>query len=268
MDDIFRKKSDRENDFYVVMGGLEARILEESGLTAARFLKTGRSKIEFKNELSTFTRNQLQILKGNYNVDEKKIALQNIKQERSFLINQENMLRTRGATQYASIEVKNKNGILFYILKGVGFVAGVSQVIVGFGLLSAGSMTVIGAVAGAALMVHGIGAIEENARSLYSGDPDYKGYLRQGYEKIAPSLGYTAAQGDLIYGGIDLALSGYGLAKNVLKPDTWRLFRNINADYIRGFREMPPLALTFEIGVDGLTIKSANDTLKQMNESR
>ncbi|AVF36683.1 DUF4225 domain-containing protein [Rahnella sikkimica] len=266
MDDIFRKRSERENDYYVVMGGLEARMLEESGLTAARFLKSGISKIRFKKEITEFTENQLEILNGNYNSDKKKLALHNLKQEKSFLITQENMLRQKRAIQYASIEVQHKNGMLFYILKGVGFIAGVSQVIVGFGLLTAGSATVIGAIAGAALMVHGIGAIEENARALYTGNPDYKGYLRRGYEKAAQSLGYTAAQGELIYGGIDLVLSGYGLARNVLKPDAWRLFRNINTDYIRGFREMPPLALAFEMGVDGLTIKSANDTLKQMND--
>ena len=258
--DIYTRRAERENDYYVVMGQLEARLLTESGLSAARFLKTGRSKIEFKNELTGFTNNQLELLRGNYNSERKKLALQYLQQERKFLITQENLLRDKQATQYAAIEIKNDNGVLFYVLKGVGFIAGIIQISVGAGLLLAGSVTVVGAIAGAALIIHGIGAIEENGMSLYTDNPDYKGYLRQSYENGAQALGFTAAQGDLVYGGIDLVLSGYGLTRNILKPDAWRLFKSINSDYIRGFRAMPPTSLLIEIGVDGLTIKSAYDS--------
>ncbi len=258
--DIYTRRTERENDYYVVMGQLEARLLTESGLSAARFLKTGRSKIEFKNELTGFTNNQLELLRGNYNSERKKLALQYLQQERKFLITQENLLRDKQATQYAAIEIKNDNGVLFYVLKGVGFIAGAAQIIVGLGLVFSGSVTVVGAIAGTALIIHGFGAMVENGRSISTGNPDYKGFLRIGYESGAEYLGFTAAQGDLVYGGIDLVLSGYGLTRNILKPDAWRLFKSINSDYIRGFRAMPPMSLLFEIGVDGLTIKSAYDS--------
>lgn len=108
--DIYTRRTERENDYYVVMGRLEARLLTESGLSAARFLKTGRAKIEFKNELTGFTNNQLELLRGNYNSERKKLALQYLQQERKFLITQENLLRDKQATQYAAIEIKNDNG--------------------------------------------------------------------------------------------------------------------------------------------------------------
>jgi len=252
--DIYTRRTERENDYYVVMGQLEARLLTESGLSAARFLKTGRAKIEFKNELTGFTNNQLELLRGNYNSERKKLALQYLQQERKFLITQENLLRDKQATQYAAIEIKNDNGVLFYVLKGIGIIAGLTQIIVGASLIFTGSVTVIGAVAGAALLLHGSNAILENMHSLYNGNSDYKGFLRVGYESGAQLLGFTAAQGDLVYGGMDLALSGYGLTRNILKPDAWRLFKSINSDYIRGFRAMPPMSLLFEIGVDSLII--------------
>ncbi|NHB95238.1 hypothetical protein C5470_01935 [Photorhabdus stackebrandtii] len=73
-----------------------------------------------------------------------------------------------------------ENAILTYVLNGVGIVAGVVQVVAGY---------------------------------------FYKGYLRQGYEKGFESLGFDKKTGNLVYGGVDIALSGYGLLRNILKPE-------------------------------------------------
>ncbi|WP_240042200.1 DUF4225 domain-containing protein [Photorhabdus khanii] len=91
----------------------------------------------------------------------------------------------------------------------------------------------------------------------------YKGYLRQGYEKGFESLGFDKKTGNLVYGGVDIALSGYGLLRNILKPEAWRLFKYINQDYIRSYKNMNGYALGFEIGVDGITIKSTYDSYNE-----
>ncbi|MEK9495355.1 DUF4225 domain-containing protein [Photorhabdus sp. P32] len=42
---------------------------------------------------------------------------------------------------------------------------------------------------------------------------------RQGYESGFESLGFSKKTGNLVYGGVDIALSGYGLLRNTLKPE-------------------------------------------------
>ena len=50
---------------------------------------------------------------------------------------------------------------------------------------------------------------------------------------------------------VDLTTSAYYVSKMVLKPDSWRLFRCVNADYIRSYKVMGAKALVFEGAVAG-----------------
>lgn len=94
--------------------------------------------------------------------------------------------------------------------------------------------------AGLTLTIHGINSITENGVSLYTNDPDYKGFASRWYEEGAVALGYTKAHGDLVYAGVDIAFSGFGLFKQALKPDAWRLFRYVNEDFLIGYKTMTP----------------------------
>lgn len=55
---------------------------------------------------------------------------------------------------------------------------------------------------------------------------------------------------------VDLTTSAYYVSKMVLKPDSWRLFRCVNADYIRSYKVMGAKALVFEGISDGSTGRS------------
>lgn len=72
---------------------------------------------------------------------------------------------------------------------------------------------------GLTLVIHGLNALDENGHSLLNNDSNYKGFASTWYEEGAVALGYTKKHGDLVYAGVDIALSSYGLAKHVLKPD-------------------------------------------------
>jgi hypothetical protein len=104
-----------------------------------------------------------------------------------------------------------------------------------------------------------LGNFEENLRAIKNRDVNYRGYLRRGYGLAARTLGYDNNMGDIIYGGVDILSSGYGLLRQVLKPEAWRLFKYINNDFIVGYKQMSGYSLGFEILSDGITLKSIHD---------
>ncbi|WP_338491193.1 DUF4225 domain-containing protein [Erwinia aphidicola] len=83
------------------------------------------------------------------------------------------------------------------------------------------------------------------------------GFLKKGYIETANFLGFDNKTGSIAYSAMDLALSGYGLGRLVLKPDAFRLFKYIPADFIRNYRIMTAPALAIEATGDGLSIRSA-----------
>ncbi|MDC9597592.1 DUF4225 domain-containing protein [Xenorhabdus anantnagensis] len=188
---------------------------------------------------------------------------------------QEHVLQYGNYEQYASVEIRKRSeglGFYDYVLKGIGLIAGVAQVITGAGIILAGDASVIGAplgtVAGAWLVLHGVSNTQENLGAIIHDDPGYNGFARIGYEYISESLGYSKKTGSLVYGGVDLALSGYGLFRSTLKEDAWKLFRYINDDYVRGYQLMNGYSLGFEAVADGVTIKSANDMYNDPNYNK
>ncbi|MGB7802134.1 DUF4225 domain-containing protein [Buttiauxella sp.] len=274
MDYIFGNDRNRMNDYYLTMGGLEARMLKESALTASQFINTPRGRIDFINNITLFIENKMEILKSSASEFSKKEAMMQLKEERSYLIQQESMIRQRKVTQNMTIEIKKENDVWSYIVKGAFILGGAGQVLAGLGMISSGltsCVTVVGCALGLptiaggfTLFVHGMNALDENGRSLLNNDNNHKGFASVWYEEGAVALGYTKKHGDLVYAGVDIALSGYGLAKHVLKPDAWRLYHFLNTDFLRGYQTMTRPALGLEIFVDGNTIYSASQTVKSM----
>ncbi|WP_167455952.1 DUF4225 domain-containing protein [Buttiauxella izardii] len=270
MDYILGHDNDRMNDYYRTMGGLEARMLKESALTASQFINTSRGRIDFVNNITLFIENKMEILRGSTSEFSKKEAMMHLKEERSYLILQESLIRQRKVTQNMTIEIKKENDVWSYIVKGVFILGGVGQALAGLGMISAGltsCVTIVGCAVGLpamagglTLFIHGLNALDENVNSIRYQDNNYKGFASKWYEEGAVALGYTKKHGDLVYAGVDIALSGYGMFKNVLKPDAWRLFHFINTDFVRGYQTMTRPQLILEIGVDGLTTVSAFNT--------
>lgn len=251
-------------------GGLEGRMLHESALSAAQFINTSRGRSDFLNNISLFIENQMEILKGNTSEYSKKEAMMHLKEERSYLIHQESLIRQRKVTQNITIEIKKENDVWSYFVKGVFILGGSGQVLAGLGMITAGiasCATIVGCVAGAAsvaggltLFIHGINALDENINSIRYHNNDYKGFASTWYEEGAVALGYSKKHGDLVYAGVDIALSGYGLFKSALNPNARRLFHYMNNEFLKGYQTMTRPQLMLEIGVDGLTLISAYNT--------
>ncbi|AWK44565.1 hypothetical protein A4R40_15765 [Photorhabdus laumondii subsp. laumondii] len=145
-------------------------------------------------------------------------------------------------------------------MKRIGFVSGGSQIFAGLGVCVA-SLGAACAGFGVPLLIQGGNNVYENGYYLLL-RKEVSGPVRDVYRDAAKTLGYSETDGDRVYGYVDLALSGYGMARSVVRPGTFRLFRYIKTDYIRGWQVMGRIPLIAElIGdmVTGLSIYSISE---------
>ncbi|EIF8196712.1 DUF4225 domain-containing protein [Vibrio vulnificus] len=158
--------------------------------------------------------------------------------------------------------------------KGIGFVAGVMQV-VGGGATCYASAGTMCALVGLPMMAHGANNMYENGRYFFDGNPNHVGLVRKGYQNTAEFAGYDKSYGDIAYYGADLGLSAYGLfgRSTTLKPiESWshlpharrfKLFRYSSEDYLRGYQATSKPALAFGAFSDATTIRTLADEIKK-----
>jgi hypothetical protein len=139
----------------------------------------------------------------------------------------------------------------FYLQNGVGVVAGAMQIRTG--VLVIGSPGALGAVPGGLMVGHGVNNIYEGLGNIYRGPdaPSTVGPVRGGYRAI-----FDDSEGDMFYFSVDLLLSAIGVFRPVSKPGSVELFRRDPINYERAYHQMGKLALSFEVLVDALTMKS------------
>lgn len=181
-------------------------------------------------------------------------ALDIIKQEQHFLEEQHFRLINEKVMFYAAIKREKKHAITNLILKQAGFIGGGLQVFAGFGICKA-TLGMACVAYGAPLIAHGVNNVYENGYYLVF-QKSKSGYVKELYHAIARKAGMADRNSDYIYGIADLALSGYGLGRNILRADTFRLYHHLNHDFIRGWKTMGKTALFVETYVDGATLAS------------
>ncbi|MBP5946895.1 MULTISPECIES: DUF4225 domain-containing protein [unclassified Pseudomonas] len=55
-------------------------------------------------------------------------------------------------------------------------------------------------------------------------------------------IGGGPSEGNTARGTVDLGLFVYGAGRLILKPDAWRLFRYVRADYVRVYEDSNKIA--------------------------
>ncbi len=97
---------------------------------------------------------------------------------------------------------------------------------------------------GVPMMLHGANNTYESGYYLLY-RKSKSGTVRDAYRYAVAQLGYGNREADLVYGTVDMALTGYGSFRNVLLPreKSWSLFRNIKSDYIRGWQDAPKVSI-------------------------
>ncbi|AZD80139.1 putative membrane protein [Pseudomonas chlororaphis subsp. aurantiaca] len=215
---------------YWMVSKAAGNLANQACTLGARHIKNGTLRLQFNREVSYYASSIVNdVAQGRKSPEQ---GLADIKNEQSSLLSQ-------------SWEIAKK---------GAGTIAGAMQIVTGAGICygSAGTLCL---VAGVPMMAHGANNVYENGRNLLEDRIDTEGPVRKGYQAAAKAVGYGAREGNMVYGSADLGLSTYALGRYVLKPDAWRLFRYIRADYVRSYRNMGVGAMGFEIYTDFQTGK-------------
>ncbi|EJM60239.1 DUF4225 domain-containing protein [Pseudomonas sp. GM48] len=209
----------------------------QAGTLAARHIKDSTLRLQFNREVAYYARGIVNsVAQGNKSPEQ---GLKEIKNEQSSLLSQ-----SWAVTQ-----------------KGIGVIAGALQIATGGGIcyLSAGTLCI---AAGVPMMLHGANNVYENSRNILEERSDTEGPLRKGYQGLAKSLNRSEHAGNMAYGAFDLSLSVYGAGRMVLKPDSWRLFRHVKADYVRAYRNSSTPAFLLERSADAMTIDNLHEQWK------
>lgn len=204
-------------------------------------LKNIAVRLQFNREISEYTRGIVQdVYNGKKSTEQ---GLKAINKQRAALV---------------------KHTLMDKALLGVGVAAGGMQVAMGGGIcyFSAGALCL---GIGAPLMLQGGNNIYENGRNLLSGRSDTQGPIRKVYHSVAKAVGGTEREGNIAYGVVDLAGSAYGAGRLVLKPESWRLFRHVRADFIRGYKASPQGEFVFSRVADAITVESVHNEWKREN---
>jgi len=216
---------------YWIVSAAAGKLGSQASTLGVRHIKDGTLRLQFNREVAYYAKSIVNdVSQGNKSAEQ---GLKELKDEQNSLLTQ-------------SMEIAQK---------GVGVIAGAFQIATGAGICyaSAGTLCLF---AGAPMMAHGANNLYENGRNLLENRSDTQGPVRKVYQEGAKLLGGGALEGNMAYGTVDLGLSAYGVGRMVLKPDSWRLFRYINTDYIRSYKAMGSGALIFEGVSDSVTGRS------------
>ena len=214
------------------------KLTSQACTISARHLQDGITRSIFNREVAYYARS----IVGDVKQGKKTVAegLIEIKNEQRSLLNQ-------------SLEIGQK---------GIGVVAGALQMATGAGICYA-SVGTLCLFAGVPLMAHGANNVYEGGLNLMTGQSDTSGPVRNAYQAAASALGHGEQEANIAYGAVDIGLSAFSVARRVLKPDAWRLFRYIDTDRIRAYKSMHPISLTTEAAVDTLTLQQIHQELKK-----
>ncbi|NEG61720.1 DUF4225 domain-containing protein [Pantoea agglomerans] len=267
MDNYLDKK--RFNSYYLLQANDATHYLR---MTARRLssqhLRNLISHINFNNEVDRFIEAQLQGIKRAKDEHECKLCLYNLQVEKKLLHQQDAALRMGTAKIVVSADLANNHLDKWgYFVNGVGVLTGTGQIITGLSIagVSLFSGNAIGIFAGATIFLHGLNNAYESFRNIRYDRNDTEGFLRGGYVVTAEFLGFSPVTGRIAYSLADLSLSGYGLARMVLKPDSWRLYRYLPSDFIRNLKTVGAPSLALEAPGDSFTLKSIYDQPHESN---
>ena len=163
--------------------------------------------------------------------------------ELKHLAEQDFLIMSGQAQLYLIVEKERKYKNQQIALKQIGFVSGGAQFFAGAGVC-VGSLGAACAGYGAPMAIQGANNAYESGYYLLL-RKDISGPVRDAYRYTAQTLGYSNDTADIVYGAVDLGLTGYGAARQVLLPrhKSWKLFHQIKSDYIYGWQEMSKVAI-------------------------
>ncbi|WP_312626366.1 DUF4225 domain-containing protein [Scandinavium sp.] len=244
------------------MVNLEARKLVSTANTLSAFhLKDSLIRINFVRDIQAVVEQQFAIARRAKSDEECMVCVKNLRAETENLEEQGRMLRMKAAKLYAKVEfVRENNKIVGYMISAVKVVASGLTAIAGGVMLA--TMQPIGMLAGAILIVDGVNGISKEINSLLNGDrSNTEGYFADKSMELARFMGFKNESGLAVYNAISLASSIYSIAGLSRRPEAWRLFRYLPADFYRKVNTMSTPKLTMKIVGYGVKAKVIFDLI-------
>lgn len=263
MDNYWEKN--RFSSYFLAMANLEAhQLYSKATEVSIMHLKDGFTQMAFQDDVKRFIDAQLSTIRSASAESDCQDCLRNLQEEHKNLSIQDQMLRSGQAALHASVQFIKSDKVWHWVINGVGIVLSSLQVVAGLGVIATSAATgnVIGVGFGALLTLHGFNGVMESAVNLKTGKDDATGPLKKGYIAGAEFMGFDQKVGEMAYTSMDLALSVYGMARLVLKPQTYRLFHYLSTDYVRGIKDMSRFDLGVEIYNDSISLKKMYEDMK------
>lgn len=233
-----KKPKVNSNDYWEVSHA--AGLLTGQACTlSAQHIQDGMLRIQFNREVAYYARGIVRDVEdGSKSAEE---GLRALEDEQSML--------TKSATA---------------LQQGIGLAAGILQVTGGVAMC--GDTYGLGCGIGLLTATHGLNNIYENGTNLLEARTDSQGYVRKFYQGVSEMSGGTESEGNMAYGAFDLAFSGFGAFRKVLKPGSWRLYEYVKTDYIRAYKLLNKRALMFDRVSDAVTGRSMYKDWEKHNE--
>ncbi|WP_261641082.1 DUF4225 domain-containing protein [Erwinia mallotivora] len=250
------------------MVNMEARKLVNLASQLSAFhLSDGLTRIKFCQEIKDVVEQQFALARKAKSDEECIACISTLRTEQENLYEQSRMLRMKAAKLYAKVEfVRENNKIVGYVISAVHVVVSGLTVIGGAVMIS--TMTPLGVLAGAILVMDGVNGIsKEIIPRLYSEKNKTEGIFADGSMEVAAFMGFRPESGLAFYNAVTLSASVYSIFGLARKAGAWRLFKWLPRDYYRKVDTMSRPKLTMKIVDYGVKAKVVFDLLSVDNQS-
>lgn len=265
MDNFFGFREQVKN-YYLEMALAKSHELGRlTNRASAFYIKNAQSRFSFQKEIDDLINQHISTCRAATTQEGQRDAFVRLKAESDALRIQYESLQLNKTVKAVYLEIKKDNGYLTYIVKGIGVIAGLSQLIAGIPMVFGSTVTGVSAGLGVLLIAHGSNNVYENGQYFFTGE-ERVGLVRDLYRYASNKAGHSDRVADIIYAGIDLSLSAnilFGkvavsnpnsLLGSTSRADTGRLYRAINSDMVTGFKTMGKFSLLVELSGDAVTI--------------
>lgn len=249
------------------MVNLEARkLVDTANAISAYHLRDGLTRLHFVQEIRDVIEQQFTTARNAKSDKECMMCVKNLRAEIENLKVQDRMLRMQTAKLYAKVEfILENDKIVGYVISAVSVV--LSGLTIAGGVALFGTMTPIGMLAGATLVMDGVNGISKEINNNFLDKPNSQGAFADGAMSATEFMGFKSETGLAFYKSVSLAASVYGVFGLIRKPDMWRLFHYIPQDFYRNVSAMSKPKLTMKIVDYGLKGKVIFDLLTMDNST-
>jgi len=254
-------RSGRNKNWSETMINLEARkLINTANYVSSAHLSNGMTQVKFVQEIRDLIEQEFAAARRAKSDEECMVCIRNLRAEMENLQEQDRMLRIKAAKLYAKVEfVKENNKIVGYVISAVNVVMAGAEIATGLTLI--GSMTPMGILAGAVLVIDGANGISKEFANYVMGIKNTEGLVADAAMASAQFMGFNPDSGLAVYKSISLVANAYTVFGLFKRPGTWRLFRYMPSDYFRKVNTMNRAKLTMHIVGYGVTAKVIFDLM-------